>query len=188
MKKFAFASLALAAALAIAPAANAAPIGFSVTDGIVSVIGLPYGVNGFNAPAPAGGAFTVTSLTGVTFSDSNLGISATHATLVDPSYGGDNKIFWPGTDPASGAHFDSHGWVIFLPAYDAYVKIYGTPTGVTNAVIKYTSGTVMDTVSGPFTVVVTPEPMPLVLLGSGLLGLAVLALRKAKTSGLVLNS
>jgi hypothetical protein len=204
MKKFVLASLALAAALAISPATFASSIPFSIDAKGISISGTFATSSSLGGGVYVLGGFTDTPTQGLTVPS----LAITNDNLVElptAGYGTDNMFWTSPLNPLTGANFDNKGLDLFDTVNNDYIYIRGlytipgyTPSGMESIVIEVASGAKVDVQSGDFnvagspvtgfTLIETPEPMPLVLLGTGLLGLAFLAFRKSKASGLVLNS
>jgi hypothetical protein len=187
MKKFALALLAVATAVAIAPAAWAGPITGTI------------GINGSNdtwtltqikfAPSPvavvAGSPTTSGSLAAV------IGDDVTFNTNPLIFASADGKEMFSSSD---GVTFTITGITV---DFDNGVALVLNGTGVlTETGFAATDATwsLSTTKSGSTTFGIdattpsTPEPNSLILLGTGLFGLAFVVFRKARTSGLVLHS
>ncbi len=195
MKKSLLALLALAMALAITPAATADTFYFtySSNDGTTGA---------FNVTALAAtkvtGQWVATGGTGffyglglLPFADLTLipnPNAPNQATSPDGAFYFDN-VLRPGQNPLI-----TNGGLLFKftsgPDIGDTLNIFsnGAGPGTYEADIYRNGGYVSD--FGNFTltdVVATPEPSSLLLLGTGLLGLAFVAFRKVKSSGLILN-
>ena len=205
MKKFSIALLALAAALAITPAAMAssfdytftygtavatgtltgnliAPGEYAITSGTIDLTGSAIDGTGILVPIPGSGVFETGGGTNL------FGFSGT---------GFADSVLLPGQDPQINA-----SWGVFLFALDGFNTVTGAGPG--NGLAIWSNGpgnyggfggnwTFNDlgggaTFDATLAPVVTPEPSSLLLLGTGLLGLAIVAFRKAKSSGMILHS
>jgi hypothetical protein len=207
MKKFSLALLALAAALAVTPAAVASSIFFDYSgNGVATDLTFTLG----SQVSP--GVYNISAVTG-TFADSNIGLLSTPVNGIIPDGAGPATVLstidgngpgWTSPDgsevydnlayvPQNPLVFDSWGGVLFTVGgyevniagenggYQTWVSVLGNTN---DFVDNGTNGEILSNGS----VAVAPEPSSLLLLGTGLCGLAFVVFRKANSAGLVLQS
>lgn len=204
MKKLCLALLAMATALAITPRAMADTI-FDI--GTVASVDVDLTASGLGTSTAT---VTITELNGHDFSEvflNSSGIGANTPTVSAYTAPMSETLTWNANQSALGRTFtggftgspnDSFSSITIHLVGDSttdwtsasQVLTLTTGTPGYDAAVRYgtngTEGTPDDTDLAGYETI-TPEPSSLVLLGSGLLGLAFVAFRKAKASGVALN-
>jgi hypothetical protein len=191
MKRYGLALLAIAAALAITPAAKADTFYFHYNaDGVNSsgtLVGTEIGSTG--SYQITSGSITTTSGYGTytgTLDTSSGSIPSSEAYEV----GTDSVLYFSPMTP-SGSYLGAGqaDGLLFDMSYGDYNAIWAGDNGGNGPGYSNWFYDDADIVGGgTMTVSLTPEPTSLLLLGTGLLGLAFFAFRRAKSSGLVLHS
>jgi hypothetical protein len=210
MKKFALALLALATALAISPAAMADTFSFSFTSpnyaGGSSDVGASGNLQGtFSASEVGANIWQITSASILVFGGA-VYEGGTGSLASAGTDGSDNLLYMNGAP--SIAYVDNGGisfdlgteWINIYTGFVSGSTQYGTFTGdgtndygIQEGPLSDTSGNTInfqnngELVVSDTTPTSTPEPSSLLLLGTGLLGLALVAFRKAKPSRPVLD-
>jgi hypothetical protein len=189
VRKIPFALLALATALAISPFASADSLCFSISGSGIAGSGIIT-----FSPTSTPGIDEVTGITGTFSTTNNGGFSGVITGLGPGSYDFNNpttssndlsvfdNLFFPaGTAPSvnsspAGGLLDE--WGLLFDVSGGYtVNLWGNGTGnpysVSDGIDSYVDNT------APVDFTVSPEPSSLLLLGSGLLGLAMILFRKS---------
>jgi hypothetical protein len=178
MKKFSIALLALAAALAVTPAALADSFYFTFASSSVNANGTLVGteIGSTGVYDITGG--TINILNGVFSGPAGSGA---FDAATNPSYGNDDDLYLSGWS-TYGTYVD-HGGLLFTVDGEL-VNLWAGDNNYpgTSYSLSYGDGIFYP---GTMTVSATPEPTSMLLLGTGLLGLAFVGYRKAGASGLV---
>jgi hypothetical protein len=207
MKKYLFALFAYPALLLTAPAVLADSFNFNFTG-----VGNTISVTGTFAATEIGstGVYNITGIENGSFTDKNAGLDIVNALIVftpdgsgsptilstvdgsGPGYTSpdgsevyDNLLYYPGTpynlDNWGGFLFTADGYEIniaqTLDAYGAWVSVLGSANDFVDEGASINDGEPLDG-----SVQQTPEPASLLLFSTGLLGLALAVLRKARLS------
>jgi PEP-CTERM motif len=191
MKKFSLALLAIAAALAITPAALADSFNFTFSAGTVTATGTLTGSEIGNTGEwfITGGTIDITSGGIVQGAGSLYGVlpsSPGNVPITNVGFGGTNMTYDNLLTPGANPQLDGNGLIFEVDGTG--ISIWGNGSNdyalwEGNWAYIVRNGASFDATPAP-----TPEPSSLLLLGTGLLGLAFVAFRKAKSSGLVTHS
>lgn len=191
MKKFSIALLALAAALAITPAAMADTFDYTLSGGGINATGTVLG----NEIGNTGVWFITGGTIDITSGGIVQGSGSLFSTLPNPvgsvpitavGFGGTNMTYDNLLSPGSNPQLDGNGLIFEVNGVG--ISIWGNGQNDYAIWEGNWQYIVLNGASFDGTVAPTPEPSSLLLLGTGLLGLAFVAFRKAKSPGLVLHT
>jgi hypothetical protein len=207
MKKITIALLALAVVLAVTPAAMADTFDFTFTTPNTTVNGSDVSAFGslqgtFSGTEVGANIWDITSAS-ITVFGSTVYASGTGSLAPTGIDGSDNLLYMNGAPTI--AYVDNGGitfdlgteWINIYTGFVSGSTLYGTFTGdgtndygIQEGPMTDQSGNTIDYQNnGELNVYsITPEPSSLLLFGTGLFGLAFVVFKKAKASGLVLQS